>query len=134
MTTSFAQRFAGLVPQQAPVSAPQGKGDKPETKLWLNVGYNSGVKDEHGEEVFISLPYGLGLDTMQRVDERSRNVQFSQIQQAKNALLDQLLKICEDLKPGETAEVPLTLQVRRVNEAVPVTGENPFANITLGTK
>ena len=84
--------------------------DRPETKVWMNVGVMVG-------DTFVSLPIGVGIDTMQAADERTNSAEYSQLVQARNALLKKLQSFSEDLKPGEEANVDgLLVQIRRVND------------------
>lgn len=104
-----------------------GKDDRPQTKIWVNVGYTA-VNPETGEDVFISTPYGIPLDTME-----VRSPGNSQIMQAKNALLEMLIEAASNMAPGEEHIIDdLQVQIRRVSEPEAVTGDtNPYVG-TLG--
>lgn len=90
--------------------------DRAPTMIWLNVGYKH-VDETTGEEIFVSLPMGLPIDTMQEANVRGKNEDYVQLQQAKNALLTQLLQAAAELAEGETLDVDLDLQLRRVESA-----------------
>ena len=99
--------------------------------LWLNVGYVSDVKDEDGTNRFVSLPLGIPVDSMEALPTNSRNQDYAMFQQARNDLLNQILVVAKDVKPGESKILNLQIQLRRVNDEaatapVPATG-NPFA-------
>lgn len=111
---------------QAPAAAAT---DRPKAQYWLNVGMDSPVQTEDGSMDFISLPVGIALDTMQELPVKSSNQIFNQFQAARNDLLKQLIEIGATLQPGESAEIALKVQLRRVAEApaVPDASSNPFA-------
>lgn len=116
-TINFARPFGAK-----PEAAAQSKGnnsDRPKSRFWLNIGYDSGVKDEAtGGTKFVSLPTGIPLDGQDRVKTNSRNDEFAAFQQARNALLDQILAAAEKLAPGEERLLNLQIQLRRVNDEV----------------
>lgn len=88
--------------------AANNNSERPKTQVYGNAGY--WAKDpETGERTHISLPLGLGVDTMV-----PKSAGKSQLMQAKNALLTQLQELAAGLKPGEEMEVPLTFVLRRV--------------------
>lgn len=108
--------------------------DKPKAQFWLNIGYDSGVQDEHGNSRFINLPQGIPLDSQDHLPTNSRNNEFAAMQSARNDLLDQILEHAKTLKPGEECMLNLQIQLRRVNEDQgPIPADaNPFARkITL---
>ena len=108
--------------------------ERPKSKVWLNVGYNVPVKnDETGEveNVFINLPFGLGLDTMSPAEYSGSSDRMHMITAAKNQLLEMLQKLAdENIAAGEAEIVEgLEIQIRRKAEAsatVSNSGTNPF--------
>lgn len=93
------------------------KEDRPKAEFWLNIGYLSDVKNpETGEHRFVSLPQGIPLDTMEPVKTNSSNNEYAAFMSARNDLMDQLLEHARNLAPGQTCDVNLTIQLRRVNE------------------
>lgn len=105
----MARQFS-VAPTAATTAAAINRADRPETKVWMNVGVMVG-------DTFVSLPIGVGIDTMQAADERTNSAEYSQLVQARNALLKKLQSFSEDLKPGEEANVDgLLVQIRRVND------------------
>ena len=115
-----------LLNQQA-----NAKDELPKSEFWLNVGYEVTTNNEEGHEetVFISLPMGIALDSMKPVKTSSSNKRFTKIQQARNSLADQIMEFCKTLQPGETGNLNLQIQVRRVSEeaAATSTDGNEFA-------
>ena len=107
------------------------KDELPKSEFWLNVGYSVETKNEegHDETIFISLPMGIALDSMKPVKTNSSNRRFTKIQQARNSLADQIMEFCKTLQPGETGNLNLQIQVRRIAEEQPATAgnENEFA-------
>lgn len=98
----------------ATVRNAQNNGNNlPKPEVYANIGYPA-QDPETGEKIYISLPYGVGIDTMQTL--RAGN---SDVMQAKNQLLIELQELAASLKPGEEIELPLTVTLRR--KADPVT-------------
>lgn len=105
------------------------KDERPKTKFWINIGYDSGVADEQGITKFVSLPVGIPLDNQERLPTNSRNQEFAAFQAARNNLVDQIMAVAEKLEPGEEKMLNLQVQLRRINEdqaELPV-DENIFA-------
>ena len=104
--------------------------DRPKSRFWINIGYDSGVLDEYtGNNKFVSLPAGIPLDGQERVNTNSRNAEFAAFQSARNDLLAQIMAVAENLQPGEEKLLQLQVQLRRVNdeaEEIPAT-ENAFS-------
>lgn len=91
------------------------RADQPKATLWLNIGYDSGVPEENGEGTrFVSLPVGIPVDTQEKVDTRSRNQGYAEFQAARNHLLDRIMEAGAALAPGETVDLNLTIQLRKV--------------------
>lgn len=90
------------------------RADLPKAQLWINIGYDSGVKQEDGTTRFVSFPQGIPLDTQEELSTKSSNVEYSKFQQARNHLLQQVIEACSDLAPGQSKLVNLQVQVRRV--------------------
>lgn len=85
--------------------------DKAKANYWLNIGYTT--EDAEGNEVFISLPMGLALDTMQV----SKSNPYPE---ASIDLLNQILELGEQLDSGESLSIPsnnLVLKLQRVNDS-----------------
>lgn len=91
------------------------------SKYWINVGYEV-ENPETGEIVFISLPFGIPLDSMRKV------VGSNQLAEAKNWLLDSILEHMRSMKPGESQVVTnLQVQLRVAAEPKDVDpSQNPF--------
>lgn len=100
-------------------AAAGGKAKKPQAKAWVNVGYEE-VDPETGETVFIGLPMGIPLDTMEL-----RSAGGSKIMQAKNAFHEALTAAVLSMEPGqEEIVLDLKVQVRRVLDREAANGEN----------
>lgn len=96
--------------------------------FWLNIGYS--MPDEDGEEVFISLPVGISLDTQPERKLNSTDPRINQINAARNHLLNCLREDAENMEAG-TSQLIEFLQVqllRRTEEGKGVldTNHNPF--------
>ncbi|MFP3681450.1 hypothetical protein SB725_30690, partial [Pseudomonas sp. SIMBA_041] len=63
--------------------------EAPKAQFWLNIGFvaEGTAKPEEGkDDVFVSLPVGIPLDTMERLKTNSSNEEFAQLQAARNDL------------------------------------------------
>jgi hypothetical protein len=118
------------------------RADLPKAQVWMNVGYSqevsTGEKDDKGkdimETIFIALPLGLPVDTMEPININTRNQSYGQLQAARNDLLSQLQDAAAKLAPGEETSVKLEIQLRRVSDpaVVPAADEtNPFVKQNL---
>lgn len=108
-------------------AAVAAKSDKPKAQFWLNVGL---VKEVKGEDVFLSLPIGIPLDTQDRLPETSSNKEYAQMQAARNNIVDQLMAYAETMEAGDDVIIDLKVQLRRVKATQEVSvkpDENPFA-------
>lgn len=109
-----------------------GTNERVDPKVWLNVGYES-INEETGEATFISLPLGIGLDTMRPRDIKGKMTdEYHQMLEGKNELLEQLQRYIADFVPGQEEIVgDLKVQIRRIEEATPEASEegaNPHLN------
>lgn len=102
--------------------------DLPKSQFWMNVGFTAEGAGTDGEDMFVSLPYGLPLDSMEHVNTKSKNADYTQLQQARNSLLDQVKEAAATLQPGESMTVQLEVQIRRIEEEVgeTVSSDNKF--------
>lgn len=90
----------------------QQQSSQEQAMLWLNVGYTS----SDGE--FISIPYGIALDTMQEAKVRGTDPHWRSIAIAKNELLSQLLSLGDQLNQGESKILNgLQIQIYKKQEA-----------------
>lgn len=107
----LAKRNAAIAKVNAKVNSSEER-ESPE--FWLNVGTVS----DTGE--FISLPYGLGLDTMRFSERETGDTTYTM--EVKNSLLMVLRELTEDMPAGsellgEDLEIPLTVRIRRVGKS-----------------
>lgn len=103
------------------VSTAPKKDERPKSQFWLNIGYETDVVDDNGENRFVSLATGIPLDNMEHLQTNSRNREFAAFQAARNDLYDQIMDVAKSLEPGEskviaTADNGLAIQIRRINE------------------
>jgi len=112
------------------VTIPAKTEQRAKAALWLNIGYNIEVETSEGKETrFVSLPFGLPVDTQEPVATNSSSEVFAALQAAKNDLLQQIIAAGMAMKPGESKLVNLQVEMRRVNDAQPVVThpeQNPF--------
>ena len=100
--------------------------EKVKSQLWVNVGYSIEVE---GESVFISIPMGIPLESVKELVTNTRNVEFNQLNQARNQLLADILAASEDLESGESHVLELEVQLRRIDkeaDPLPTGSVNPF--------
>ena len=100
--------------------------EKVKSQLWVNVGYSQEVD---GVNVFVSIPMGIPLDSVKELVTNTRNVEFNQLNQARNQLLADILAASEDLEPGQDHTLELEVQVRRIDkeaDPLPAGSANPF--------
>lgn len=106
--------------------------DLPEADVYLNIVFKS--QDDKGEALYISLPRGIAIDTMEPVP-LTTNAEFNVLVEGKNQFLEQIQLLAAQLEPGEEriiAETPvgICLQLRR-RKAIASTGAagaNPHVN------
>ena len=116
MAIDFNKTFGA----KSTAAAPK-KDERPKSQFWLNIGYETDVVDDNGENRFVSLATGIPLDNMERLQTNSRNREFAAFQAARNDLYDQIMDVAKSLEAGEskiiaTAENGLAIQIRRINE------------------
>lgn len=79
-------------------------------------------------EGFIALPQPLYLDGMKKNTVNGESEYATQLA-CGNALLEQLLKKAENLKPGEDFETQLKVRIYRRKEDVAQTSEMDFSDV-----
>ena len=100
--------------------------DKVKSQLWINVGYSIEVE---GEQVFVSIPMGIPVDSIKELPTNTRNAEFNLLNQARNQLLADITAASEDLEYGESHVLELEVQLRRIDKEVdplPAGSSNPF--------
>lgn len=101
--------------------------DRPKSQVWLNIGYEVQVANEQGEQekLFVSLPYGLPIDTMEPA-KVSGSDRWAAYQGARNDLLAQIQQLASQMQPGEEKTLNLQVQVRRVKNDTQPEQKNSF--------
>ena len=100
--------------------------EKVKSQLWINVGYSIEVE---GEQVFVSIPMGIPVDSIKELPTNTRNAEFNLLNQARNQLLADITAASEDLEGGESHVLELEVQLRRIDKEVdplPAGSSNPF--------
>lgn len=100
--------------------------EKVKSQLWVNVGYSIEV---NGEQVFVSIPMGIPVDSVKELPTNTRNTDFNLLNQARNQLLADIASASEDLESGESHVLELEVQLRRIDKEVdplPAGSNNPF--------
>lgn len=103
-----------------------------EAKIFLNIGYTSQEKDADGNNIFISLPYGLALDTMPdiRVSDRSQS-SYADLQRKKNAFKNGLLEAISKMPAGTRQKIKLEVEIYKVSDTVDTTTDTSELNDVL---
>jgi hypothetical protein len=108
-------------------SAGNKPADRPQAEIYINVGVTVQMPNEEGEmvDVFLSLPYGLPLDTMSDLVIRGNNQVWNDQAAARNELKAALVKLGESLEQGVGQTMPkLQVQLYRRKEQVEHTASN----------
>jgi hypothetical protein len=96
-----------------------GRDGKPfiPAEIFMNFGNTSSTTLEDGteEKIFIALPKGLPLDTMERI-ARGRDEAANERRDAQNYLLDYYKSMVADMKPGERRYGVIEVEFYRVGE------------------
>lgn len=125
--TQFDGKFGQTVAQVR--GEGQSKKDLPKAQIWMNIGYQQPFTNPESQEEevrFISLPQGLPIDTMEKLEEKGNSDIFRAIRNGQNNLLDQIIAKGKTLQPGEEViiamgENGLAIQLRRVKaEQAPI--------------
>ena len=98
--------FANLSNRSAAAeSAPAGRQQREEAKIWLNFGYPKvipGVDGAEDTETFVSLARGIPLDQIEKFDMTKQNrATMATLRRDQNNFLDALMAKAEELQPGE---------------------------------
>jgi hypothetical protein len=119
----FNRVFGAAPAAQNGNTASATQGAKPKAKIWLNIGYTAAGAGREGEDMFVSLPVGIPLDTTEHLALRGSG-DYREFLSARNDLLDQIMAAAGDLQPGEARTLNLEIQLRHVaDEAAPVDPE-----------
>lgn len=104
----------------------QNQEQRDPAKFWLNVGLPAPNVEEGEKYAFIS-PQGMGiaLDNLEPQPIRGSNEEFNEFRADCNGLLERVMKLASQLRPGETRQIKLVCQLRRVaDDAVAPQGTN----------
>lgn len=110
--------------------ANRGNEPRPQAEFFINVGVPITRQVERDgemveEEILLSLPFGLPLDTMNELVIRGNNEQWNADAAARNELLKALVKMGEGLDAGTGKMLPkLAVQLYRRKDQVEATADN----------
>lgn len=86
-------------------------------EFWANVGLMSEYETAEGtQEQFVSLNYGIPLSSVPEVKLGS-SPDYNALMLARQDLYAQIMEIAHGLDEGETFNVPMVVQIRRVKSA-----------------
>ena len=121
-----------LTAKKSVPAKPTTEAEYEKTEFWINVGYPVTYVNEDNEEVteFIGLNLGIPLDRVKHMPVKSQNARYNALMAAKNNLLDQLLAAAGELSSGESVDLPLSVELRRIKSdddiQVISDSDNPF--------
>ena len=110
--------------------ASRGNEPRPQAEFFINVGVPITRQVERDgemveEEILLSLPFGLPLDTMNELVIRGNNEQWNADAAARNELLKALVKMGEGLDAGTGKMLPkLAVQLYRRKDQVEAAADN----------
>ena len=110
--------------------ASRGNEPRPQAEFFINVGVPVTRTIERDgemveEEILLSLPFGLPLDTMNELVIRGNNEQWNADAAARNELLKALVKMGEGLDAGTGKMLPkLAVQLYRRKDQVEAAADN----------
>jgi hypothetical protein len=110
--------------------ANRGNEPRPQAEFFINVGVPiTRTVERDGEmveeEILLSLPFGLPLDTMNELVIRGNNEQWNADAAARNELLKALVKMGEGLDAGTGKMLPkLAVQLYRRKDQVEAAADN----------
>ena len=119
MATMNANSAASLI-SAALAGNTSAKEDKQQATVYLNVGVTIPMPNAEGEVVdtFVSLPFGLPLDTMTKMVARGNNAHWNAMVDLKNGLLEALTTLGNAQEAGTGKVLPkLEVQIFHRKEA-----------------
>lgn len=114
MATMNANSAASLISAALAGNTAAKEEKKAAAMVYLNVGITIPLPNQQGEMVdtFVSLPFGLPLDTMSKMVAKGNNQEWNQLVDLKNGLLEALTKLGNTQEPGTGKVIPkLEVQV-----------------------
>ena len=119
MATMNANSAASLIAATLAGNA-TAKEEKQQAMVYLNVGITIPMPNAEGEVVdtFVSLPFGLPLDTMTKMVARGNNAHWNAMVDLKNGLLEALTTLGNAQEAGTGKVLPkLEVQIFHRKEA-----------------
>lgn len=119
MATMNANSAASLI-SAALAGNTTAKEEKQQAMVYLNVGITIPMPNAEGEVVdtFVSLPFGLPLDTMTKMVAKGSNAQWNAMVDLKNGLLEALTTLGNAQEAGTGKVLPkLEVQIFHRKEA-----------------
>ena len=107
----------------------EAKAEKQQAQIYLNIGITIPLPNAQGEVVdtFVSLPFGLPLDTMTKMVSKGSNTQWNAMVDLKNGLLEALTTLGNAQEAG-TGKVLPKLEVQIFHRKEASEPEAPSAN------
>ena len=119
MATMNANSAASLI-SAALAGNTSAKEEKQQAMVYLNIGITIPMPNAEGEVVdtFVSLPFGLPLDTMTKMVARGNNAHWNAMVDLKNGLLEALTTLGNAQEAGTGKVLPkLEVQIFHRKEA-----------------
>jgi hypothetical protein len=106
-----------VIKPTVPAAASSTTSDRVPESFWANIGLMSQYETDEGiQEQFVSLNYGIPLSSVPEVKLGS-SPDYNALMLARQNLYEQVMEIAQGLDEGETFNVPVVMQIRRVKSA-----------------
>ena len=119
MATMNANSAASII-SDALAGNTSTKEEKQQAMVYLNIGIYVPMANEKGEmaDTFVSLPFGLPIDTMTKLVAKGSNAEWNTLVDLKNGLLEALTTLGNSQEPGTGKVLPkLECQIFHRKEA-----------------
>lgn len=81
--------------------------DRPRNVNWLNIGIRIPVKDEQGNDMIVTLPMGVAIDSMKVTNVNGESITNGAIAlRCRNALITKLQEMFADMEEGTRKIIP----------------------------
>lgn len=104
--STLGQRIAEQAGLQ--ISSPVDQNqDRPRNVNWLNIGVQIPVKDDQGNDMIVTLPLGVAIDSMKVTNVNGESITNGAVAlRARNALIKHLQQMFADMPEGTRKVIP----------------------------
>lgn len=104
--STFGQQIAEQAGLQMSSPAEQNQ-DRPRNVNWLNIGVQIPVKDDQGNDMIITLPLGVAIDSMKVTSVNGESTTNGALAlRARNALIEKLQQMFAEMPEGTRKVIP----------------------------